>query len=78
MVLLKTIDSFFLFQEYYGEIVLHIAIIKQNAAMVEWLLSDEYNRPYREEQLIATATGDFFKVSVQTLFRTRLDSLFLF
>jgi ankyrin repeat protein len=44
-------------QEYYGEIVLHIAIINRNATMVEWLLGDKYNRPYREQQLAAVASG---------------------
>ncbi len=49
-------------QEYYGETVLHIAIIKRNATMIEWLLGDENNQPFRQEQLKATATGNFFKV----------------
>jgi hypothetical protein len=30
--------------------------------MVEWLLGDEGNRPYREQQLTAAASGNFFKV----------------
>ncbi|CAF4384213.1 unnamed protein product, partial [Didymodactylos carnosus] len=47
--------------EYYGENVLHIAIIKKNAAMVEWLLVDPNNRPYREKLLNAKASGNFFK-----------------
>ncbi|CAF1293695.1 unnamed protein product [Adineta ricciae] len=47
--------------EYYGEIALHIAIIKRNAVMVEWLLSNKYTRPYREQQLAATANGNFFQ-----------------
>jgi hypothetical protein len=51
-------------QEYYGEIVLHIAIINRNATMVEWLLGDKYNRPYREQQLTAAASGNFFKVYI--------------
>jgi hypothetical protein len=49
-------------QEYYGEIVLHIAIINRNATMVEWLLGDKYNRPYREQQLAAVASGHFFQM----------------
>jgi hypothetical protein len=48
-------------QEYYGEIVLHIAIINRNTTMVEWLLADECSRPYREEQLTAVASGQFFQ-----------------
>lgn len=32
--------------------------------MIEWLLGDENNQPYRQEQLKATATGDFFKMFV--------------
>jgi hypothetical protein len=49
-------------QEYYGETVLHISIINRNATMVESLLGDENNQPYREQQLAAAATGNFFKV----------------
>jgi hypothetical protein len=30
--------------------------------MVEWLLGDETNRAYQEEQLTAAASGNFFKV----------------
>jgi hypothetical protein len=51
-------------QEYYGEIVLHIAIINRNAAMVEWLLGDECSRPYREQQLAAAASGKFFQLYI--------------
>ncbi|CAF3390913.1 unnamed protein product [Rotaria socialis] len=47
--------------EYYGEIVLHIAIINRNATMVEWLLGDKRNRPYQEQQLTAAASGHFFQ-----------------
>ncbi|CAF1503549.1 unnamed protein product [Adineta ricciae] len=47
--------------EYRGEVVLHIAIIKRNAAMVEWLLSNEHSKFYREQQLAATANGSFFQ-----------------
>ncbi|CAF0946381.1 unnamed protein product, partial [Didymodactylos carnosus] len=47
--------------EYYGENVLHIAIIKKNAAMVDWLLVDPSNKPYKETLLKATASGNFFK-----------------
>ena len=54
-------------QEYYGEIVLHIAIINRNATMVEWLLGDECNRPYREQQLLAVASGRFFQVYISNL-----------
>ncbi|CAF1156051.1 unnamed protein product [Adineta steineri] len=47
--------------EYYGEIVLHIAIISRNAIIIEWLLSNERVRLYREQQLTATASGHFFQ-----------------
>ncbi|CAF0874251.1 unnamed protein product [Rotaria sordida] len=57
-----TITQIYNESEYYGEIVLHIAIIKRNATMVEWLLGDEKNLPYREQQLTAAACGNFFKV----------------
>ncbi|CAF4829654.1 unnamed protein product [Rotaria socialis] len=50
--------------EYYGEIVLHIAIINRNATMVEWLLGDKRNRPYQEQQLTAAASGHFFQLYV--------------
>jgi hypothetical protein len=30
--------------------------------MVEWLLGDENNRPYQQQQLTATASGNFFQV----------------
>ena len=53
------------FQEYFGENVLHIAIIKGNAQMVEWLLNDKSNLPYRQQQLLAVASGNFFQVYVQ-------------
>ena len=49
-------------QEYYGENALHIAIIKRNAAMVEWLLGEKRNQPYKHKQLTAAASGNFFKV----------------
>lgn len=53
----------FVFQkEYYGENALHIAIIKRNAAMVEWLLGDPNNQKFQNEQLTATASGNFFRV----------------
>jgi hypothetical protein len=32
--------------------------------MVEWLLGDKCNRPYREQQLTAAANGHFFKMYV--------------
>ncbi len=51
-------------QEYYGETILHIAIINRNASMIEWLLGDENNEPLRQQQLKATATGNFFKMYV--------------
>jgi hypothetical protein len=51
-------------KEYYGEIVLHIAIINRNATMVEWLLGDEHIRLYREQQLTATASGCFFQLYI--------------
>ncbi|CAF3432259.1 unnamed protein product [Rotaria sp. Silwood1] len=57
-----TITQIYNQSEYYGENVLHIAIIKRNATMVEWLLGDEKNRAYREQQLTAAACGNFFKV----------------
>ncbi|CAF4142511.1 unnamed protein product [Rotaria sp. Silwood2] len=47
---------------YYGENILHIAIVKRETAMVEWLLSNDYLEPYREQLLTATATGDFFEI----------------
>ncbi|CAF1001466.1 unnamed protein product, partial [Didymodactylos carnosus] len=46
--------------EYHGENVLHIAIIKQNAEMVEWLLGDPNNRAYNDKLLNTPADGDFF------------------
>lgn len=49
-------------QEYYGEIILHIAIINRNVSMVKWLLSNERTRTYREKQLTAAATGQFFQL----------------
>lgn len=61
---LKKNDTCFFKQEYYGEMVLHIAIIKQNPTMVEWLLGEDHNRPYREKQLSAKACGSFFQVYV--------------
>ncbi len=54
--------SFCFFQEYYGENVLHIAIIKRNATMVEWLLGDENNQAYQDDLLTAAASGNFFKL----------------
>jgi len=30
--------------------------------MVEWLLGDEHNRSYQQQQLTASASGNFFKV----------------
>jgi hypothetical protein len=30
--------------------------------MVEWLLGDKYNQDYREQQLTAAASGNFFQV----------------
>jgi len=47
---------------YFGENILHIAIVKRNPAMVEWLLSNDCLEPYRHELLNATATGEFFKM----------------
>jgi len=32
--------------------------------MVEWLLGDEHNKAFREQQLTATASGSFFSVYV--------------
>lgn len=53
---------FYTVQEYYGEVALHIAIIKRNASMVEWLLGDEANQAYRHQQLTAAASGTFFRL----------------
>ncbi|CAF1277507.1 unnamed protein product [Adineta steineri] len=58
----STITQIYNQPEYYGENALHIAIIKRNASLVEWLLGDEQNRPYQKRQLTASACGDFFKV----------------
>jgi hypothetical protein len=30
--------------------------------MVEWLLGEKSNEPYREQQLTGAASGNFFKV----------------
>jgi hypothetical protein len=32
--------------------------------MVEWLLGDARNEPYREQQLTGAASGNFFRVYV--------------
>ncbi|CAF2901735.1 unnamed protein product [Rotaria sp. Silwood2] len=47
---------------YYGENILHIAIVKRNPTMIEWLLNNDHLEPYREQLLTATATGDFFEI----------------
>ena len=47
---------------YCGENILHIAIVKRNPAMVEWLLSNSILEPHRQELLNGTATGEFFKM----------------
>ncbi|CAF1221511.1 unnamed protein product, partial [Rotaria sordida] len=47
---------------YYGENILHIAIVKRYTTMVEWLLCNEHLESYRQQLLTATATGDFFKI----------------
>ncbi|CAF4809152.1 unnamed protein product [Rotaria sp. Silwood1] len=47
---------------YYGENILHFAIVKGYTTMIEWLLSNEHLESYREQLLTATATGDFFKI----------------
>ncbi|CAF0801749.1 unnamed protein product [Adineta ricciae] len=57
-----TITQIYNEDEYYGENALHIAIIKRNATMVEWLLGDEQNQRYQRKQLTACASGNFFKV----------------
>ncbi|CAF1042683.1 unnamed protein product [Rotaria sordida] len=57
-----TITQIYNQAEYYGEIPLHIAIIKRNPTMVEWLLGDERNKAYEEQQLTAAASGHFFRV----------------
>ncbi|CAF3001819.1 unnamed protein product [Rotaria socialis] len=56
-----TITQIYNKEEYYGEMVLHIAIIKRNPTMVEWLLGEEHNRAYLEQQLTSTASGRFFQ-----------------
>ncbi|CAF4952987.1 unnamed protein product, partial [Rotaria sp. Silwood1] len=50
------------FVRYYGENILHIAIVKRNPTMVEWLLNNDNLEIYRQQLLTATATGDFFKI----------------
>ncbi|CAF1660399.1 unnamed protein product [Rotaria magnacalcarata] len=47
---------------YYGENILHLAIVKREANMVDWLLSQASLEPYKDELLRARATGDFFKI----------------
>ncbi|CAM4838806.1 unnamed protein product [Rotaria magnacalcarata] len=47
---------------YYGENILHLAIVKREANMVNWLLSHASLEPYKDELLRARATGDFFKI----------------
>jgi hypothetical protein len=61
---------------YRGENVLHIAIVKRNASMVEWLLSEELLQPYRENLLTAAATGDFFKMYICYLLSFCLHLIF--
>ncbi|CAF5226073.1 unnamed protein product, partial [Rotaria magnacalcarata] len=56
-----TITQIYNKEEYYGEIVLHIAIIKRNPTMVEWLLGEEHNKAYLEQQLTSAASGVFFQ-----------------
>ncbi|CAF2906771.1 unnamed protein product [Rotaria sp. Silwood2] len=48
--------------KYYGENILHIAIVKRNSTMVEWLLSNDHLEPYRQQLLAARATGSFFNI----------------
>ncbi|UJR21723.1 hypothetical protein I4U23_024800 [Adineta vaga] len=57
-----TITQIYNLAEYYGEVVLHIAIIKRNPTMVEWLLGEDHNIAYQEQQLTAAASGNFFQV----------------
>ena len=46
--------------------------------MVDWLLGDERNKAFREQQLTATASGNFFKVFVCLSFMLNaFDCLFL-
>ncbi|CAM2718816.1 unnamed protein product [Rotaria socialis] len=47
---------------YYGENILHLAIVKREANMVDWLLSHASLEPYKHGLLAARATGDFFKI----------------
>lgn len=46
--------------------------------MVEWLLGDENNKPYREKQLVAKASGNFFKVLVKNDFAMYQEFLQIF
>ncbi|CAF3087395.1 unnamed protein product [Rotaria sp. Silwood2] len=57
-----TITQIYNQAEYYGEMALHIAIIKRNATMVEWLLGHEQNKAYQQQQTTAAASGKFFQV----------------
>ncbi|CAF1032280.1 unnamed protein product [Rotaria sp. Silwood1] len=54
--------------KYYGENILHIAIVKRNLDMVKWLLSDIHSESNRQQLLTATATGDFFKIGQPTYY----------
>lgn len=49
-------------QIYFGENILHLAIVKRNAALIEWLLSEDHLAAHRTALLQARATGDFFKM----------------
>jgi hypothetical protein len=52
------------FKDNYGQVALHIAIIKQKASIVEWLLGAEHNQDFQDQQLAATASGNFFQMYV--------------
>ncbi|CAF1415395.1 unnamed protein product [Rotaria sordida] len=54
--------------KYYGENILHIAIVKRNLAMVKWLLRNIHSESNRQQLLTATATGDFFKIGQPTYY----------
>lgn len=36
--------------------------------MVDWLLGDERNKAFQEQQLTATASGNFFAVYIDYIF----------
>jgi hypothetical protein len=46
--------------------------------MVEWLLTDTRNQPFREQLLTSAASGNFFKVYVTNLLGKKVDLTRLF